>query len=82
MQFFCKLILVNILAYHEISLFRCNKDVQHCRIHQGEHGYGFAEPFLIYPNLRDLVLHYSENSLLMHNDLLNTTLKYPARLAS
>ncbi|XP_063609789.1 phosphatidylinositol 3-kinase regulatory subunit alpha-like isoform X2 [Penaeus indicus] len=60
----------------------CNKEVQHCRIHQGEHGYGFAEPFLIYPSLRDLVLHYSENSLLMHNDLLNTTLKYPARLAS
>ncbi|KAK8389634.1 hypothetical protein O3P69_008965 [Scylla paramamosain] len=60
----------------------CNKEVQHCKIHQGEHGYGFAEPFLIYPTLRDLVLHYSENSLLMHNDLLNTTLKYPARMAS
>lgn len=60
----------------------CNKEVQHCKIHQGEHGYGFAEPFLIYPTLRDLVLHYSENSLLMHNDLLNTTLKYPAGMAS
>lgn len=60
----------------------CNKDVHHCRIFKGENGYGFAEPFLIYPTLRDLVLHYSENSLLMHNDLLNTTLKYPAHPAS
>lgn len=60
----------------------CNKEVQHCKIYEGEHGYGFAEPFLIYPTLGDLVLHYSENSLLMHNDLLNTTLKYPARMAS
>ncbi|KAG0729017.1 Phosphatidylinositol 3-kinase regulatory subunit alpha [Chionoecetes opilio] len=60
----------------------CNKEVQHCKIHEGEHGYGFAEPFLIYRKLKDLVLHYSENSLLMHNDLLNTTLKYPARMAS
>ncbi|KAK4305263.1 hypothetical protein Pmani_022823 [Petrolisthes manimaculis] len=60
----------------------CNKEVQHCKIYEGEHGYGFAEPFLIYPTLQDLVLHYSENSLLMHNDLLNTPLKFPARMAS
>ncbi|XP_053627871.1 phosphatidylinositol 3-kinase regulatory subunit alpha isoform X2 [Cherax quadricarinatus] len=60
----------------------CNKEVQHCRIYEGGHGYGFAEPFLIYPTLRDLVLHYSENSLLMHNDLLNTPLKYPALMNS
>ncbi|XP_071543394.1 phosphatidylinositol 3-kinase regulatory subunit alpha isoform X4 [Panulirus ornatus] len=60
----------------------CNKEVQHCKIHEGEQGYGFAEPFLIYPTILDLVLHYSENSLLMHNDLLNTTLKYPARMTS
>ncbi|XP_068231102.1 phosphatidylinositol 3-kinase regulatory subunit alpha isoform X3 [Palaemon carinicauda] len=60
----------------------CNNEVQHCRIYKGEHGYGFAEPFLIYPTLKDLVLHYSEDSLVMHNDLLNTTLKYPARTAS
>ncbi|XP_076036314.1 phosphatidylinositol 3-kinase regulatory subunit alpha isoform X1 [Oratosquilla oratoria] len=52
-------------------------DVQHCLIYQGEHGYGFAEPFLIYPTLSKLVIHYAKNSLLMHNDLLNTTLKYP-----
>ncbi|XP_045581852.2 phosphatidylinositol 3-kinase regulatory subunit alpha isoform X3 [Procambarus clarkii] len=60
----------------------CSKEVQHCRIYEGGHGYGFAEPFLIYPTLRDLVLHYSENSLLMHNDLLNTPLKYPALMNS
>ncbi|XP_064099652.1 phosphatidylinositol 3-kinase regulatory subunit alpha-like isoform X3 [Macrobrachium nipponense] len=60
----------------------CNREVQHCRIFKGEHGYGFAEPFLIYPTLKDLVLHYAENSLFMHNDLLSTTLKFPARTAS
>ncbi|XP_066986923.1 phosphatidylinositol 3-kinase regulatory subunit alpha isoform X1 [Macrobrachium rosenbergii] len=60
----------------------CNREVQHCRIYKGEHGYGFAEPFLIYPTLKDLVLHYAEDSLIMHNDLLNTTLKFPARTAS
>lgn len=60
----------------------CNKEVQHCRIYQGENGFGFAEPFLIYATLRDLVLHYSKNSLLMHNDLLNTTLNFPARPGS
>lgn len=60
----------------------CNKEIQHCMIFKGEHGYGFAEPFLIYPTLLDLVLHYSENSLLMHNDLLNTSLKFPLRMAS
>ncbi|XP_042219270.1 phosphatidylinositol 3-kinase regulatory subunit alpha-like isoform X2 [Homarus americanus] len=60
----------------------CNKEVQHCRIYEGGQGFGFAEPFLIYPTLRELVRHYSENSLLMHNDLLNTPLRYPALMNS
>ncbi|XP_050705472.1 phosphatidylinositol 3-kinase regulatory subunit alpha-like isoform X2 [Eriocheir sinensis] len=60
----------------------CNREVQHCKIYEGKQGYGFAEPFLIYPTLYDLVFHYSENSLLMHNDLLNTPLKYPAGVDS
>lgn len=60
----------------------CNHEVQHCRIFQGDDGYGFAEPYLLYPTLVDLVVHYSENSLVMHNDLLSTTLRYPARPAS
>ncbi|MCL4118644.1 UNVERIFIED_CONTAM: hypothetical protein GTU68_038065 [Idotea baltica] len=55
----------------------CNNGVQHCLIFKGE-GYGFAEPFLIYHTLMDLVNHYSRNSLEMHNDLLGTKLKYPA----
>ncbi|KAB7506722.1 Phosphatidylinositol 3-kinase regulatory subunit alpha [Armadillidium nasatum] len=55
----------------------CNKEVQHCLIHKSE-GYGFAEPFLIYSTLLDLVSHYSLNSLEVHNDCLTTTLKYPA----
>ncbi|KAK7074491.1 Phosphatidylinositol 3-kinase regulatory subunit gamma, partial [Halocaridina rubra] len=68
-------------VYYALSI-TCNNEVHHCRIFRGENGYGFAEPFLIYPTLKDLVLHYSKNSLFMHNDLLNTTLKYPARPAS
>lgn len=57
--------------------FRCNNEVQHCLIHKSDGGYGFAEPYLIYGSLKELVLHYSRNSLLIHNDLLNTALTYP-----
>lgn len=56
----------------------CNETVNHCIIHQTERGYGFAEPYNIYGSLKQLVLHYANNSLEEHNDTLQTTLKYPA----
>lgn len=56
----------------------CNDTVNHCIIHQTERGFGFAEPYNIYGSLKQLVLHYANNSLEEHNDTLQTTLKYPA----
>lgn len=55
-----------------------NGTVNHCIIYQTEHGtFGFAEPYNIYKSLKELVLHYSTNSLEEHNESLQTTLKYP-----
>ncbi|CAL4073694.1 unnamed protein product [Meganyctiphanes norvegica] len=56
-----------------------DQQVQHSLILQGNYGYGFNEPFLIFPTLRDLVHNYSKESLRMHNAVLNTTLNYPAK---
>lgn len=58
-----------------------NGTVNHCIIYQTEHGtFGFAEPYNIYKTLKDLVLHYSINSLEEHNESLQTTLKIPYNL--
>lgn len=55
-----------------------NGTVNHCIIYQTEHGtFGFAEPYNIYKSLKELVLHYSINSLEEHNEALQTTLKTP-----
>ncbi|XP_014670283.1 PREDICTED: phosphatidylinositol 3-kinase regulatory subunit alpha-like isoform X2 [Priapulus caudatus] len=51
--------------------------VGHCKVLKTEQGYGFAEPFTIYQSLKELVLHYQQNSLADHNDKLPTTLKHP-----
>lgn len=51
--------------------------VCHCLIYKTERGFGFAEPFNIYPSLVSLVLHYAQTSLEEHNDALSTTLAYP-----
>jgi len=59
----------------------CNNVVGHCLIYSGKNGYGFAEPYNIYPSLRALVLHYAQNSLEEHNDVLRTTLTYPVGAA-
>ncbi|XP_063994479.1 uncharacterized protein LOC135172035 isoform X1 [Diachasmimorpha longicaudata] len=56
----------------------CNGTVNHCIIYATERGYGFADPYNIYENLKQLVLHYAQNSLEEHNESLNTTLTYPA----
>lgn len=55
----------------------CNGLVNHCIIHCTGTGFGFAEPYNIYPTLKDLVLHYATNSLEIHNDSLKTKLLYP-----
>lgn len=54
-----------------------NGEVGHCIIQQTKRGFGFAEPFTIYPTLKGLVLHYAQTSLYEHNDSLQTTLAYP-----
>ncbi|KAK7583851.1 hypothetical protein V9T40_004814 [Parthenolecanium corni] len=55
----------------------CNDTVNHCIIYETPRGYGFAEPYNIYDSLKSLVLHYSQNSLEEHNDVLTTTLAHP-----
>ncbi|XP_056132812.1 phosphatidylinositol 3-kinase regulatory subunit gamma-like [Lampris incognitus] len=53
-------------------------DVKHCVIYRTSTGYGFAEPYNLYPSLRELVLHYRHTSLVQHNQRLNVTLAWPA----
>lgn len=60
----------------------CSNEVQHCLIYKSVRGYGFAEPYLIYSSLMELVVHYSHASLIIHNDLLNTSLTYPVKSVS
>lgn len=55
----------------------CHDVTNHCIIHETKKGLGFAEPYNIYPTLKDLVLHYATNSLEIHNDSLNTVLAHP-----
>ncbi|XP_017772624.1 PREDICTED: phosphatidylinositol 3-kinase regulatory subunit alpha isoform X2 [Nicrophorus vespilloides] len=55
----------------------CNGIVNHCIINETKKGLGFAEPYNIYDSLKNLVLHYSQNSLEIHNESLKTTLTYP-----
>ena len=61
-------------------LFRYENDVKHVPILQGLNGYGFAEPHNIYKTLEDLINHYHNQSLRMHNNKLDTTLRTPYRL--
>ncbi|CAG0882423.1 unnamed protein product [Darwinula stevensoni] len=60
---------------------RCSDKVGHCLIISSERGVGFAEPYDMYPTLRDLVEHYMHVSLRNHNSQLPTTLAYPVRAA-
>uniref|UniRef100_A0AAG5D8K6 Phosphatidylinositol 3-kinase regulatory subunit n=1 Tax=Anopheles atroparvus TaxID=41427 RepID=A0AAG5D8K6_ANOAO len=71
------LIRARSAGHHALSI-ACNGCVNHCIIQKTERGYGFAEPYFIYDSLKSLVVHYASNSLEEHNDLLQTTLKYPA----
>lgn len=70
--------LVRPSSTHQYALsIACNGITNHCIIQKTKRGLGFAEPYNIYDSLKSLVLHYSQNSLEIHNDSLNTTLKYP-----
>ena len=51
--------------------------IGHCQIFPTDRGLGFAEPYNVYPTLKDLVLHYSQNSLEVHNEMLKECLRFP-----
>ena len=55
----------------------CKGVVEHCKIEKTDRGFGFKDAFNIYPSLLELVLHYSKNSLEVHNEVLTTTLEIP-----
>ena len=55
----------------------CNGAVEHCKIFKGSSGYGFADPFNQHDTLLNLVLYYSENSLVHLNEKVNTALQIP-----
>lgn len=55
-----------------------NDTVYHCVIYESEKGtFGLAEPYNIFKTLKELVIHYSTNSLEEHNETLQTTLLHP-----
>lgn len=64
-------------AGHYALSISCNGMTNHCIIYETPKGFGFAIPYNTFPTLNALVLHYAENSLEEHNDVLSTTLKYP-----
>lgn len=56
----------------------CNGIVNHCIVNETPKGlFGFAEPYNIYSSLKDLVMHYSQNSLEEHNDSMTVMLAFP-----
>ncbi|KAK7479856.1 hypothetical protein BaRGS_00028936, partial [Batillaria attramentaria] len=57
----------------------CRGTVGHCKILHRDTGYGFADPYFIFPTLRDLVMHYHRTSLAEHNNDLDVCLLYPVR---
>nr|CAB3264881.1 phosphatidylinositol 3-kinase regulatory subunit gamma [Phallusia mammillata] len=57
------------------------QEVHHCLIEHTSDGYGFAEPFNLHVTLTDLVLHYAHNSLIPHNERLDTKLETPLAVA-
>ncbi|XP_070196149.1 phosphatidylinositol 3-kinase regulatory subunit alpha-like [Littorina saxatilis] len=63
---------------HVLSIV-CRGQVGHCKILRRDTGYGFADPYFIFPSLRDLVMHYHRTSLAEHNNELDVCLLYPVR---
>lgn len=62
-----------------IAYRRVDKGVGHILIHRSERGFGFTEPYLLFPTLNDLVVYYAGHSLEEHNPQLTTTLAHPLR---
>lgn len=62
-----------------IAYRRVDKGVGHILIHRSERGFGFTEPYLLFPTLNDLVVYYANHSLEEHNPQLTTTLAHPLR---
>ena len=60
-----------------IAYRKVDKGVGHILIHRSERGFGFTEPYLLFPTLNDLVVYYADHSLEEHNQQLTTTLAYP-----
>ena len=60
-------------------MYRCRGSVGHCKVLKQESGYGFADPYFIFPTLKDLVNHYHRTSLAEHNNDLDICLLYPVR---
>ena len=56
---------------------RVNGDVMHLKLQYEDQKYGFAYPYIIYSSITDLVVAYTEASLVMHNHNLDTTLTTP-----
>ena len=53
------------------------KGIGHIQILRSDRGYGFTEPYLLFPSLVDLVFYCASHSLEEHNPDLTTTLAYP-----
>ncbi|BFY99582.1 hypothetical protein BsWGS_02622 [Bradybaena similaris] len=64
---------------HVLSIV-CRGSIGHCKILHSETGYGFVEPYLIFPSLKELVIHYHHTSLAEHNNELDICLLFPVRL--
>lgn len=60
-----------------IAYRKVDKGVGHILIHRSERGFGFTEPYLLFPTLNDLVVYYAGHSLEEHNSQLTTTLAHP-----
>lgn len=64
----------------------CDGEIGHCQISHSENGFGFIintdegpmEDLVFFASLKELVLHYSTNSLEGYNKKLKTMLLYPA----
>lgn len=64
--------------YHWVVSLKHRGFVKHIEVKRGAEGYfGFAINYTTYPTLVDLVRHYHENTLQIHNPELDTTLKFP-----
>nr|SVE76070.1 EOG090X0F8Y [Daphnia hispanica] len=60
-----------------IACRNVEKGVGHILIYRSERGFGFTEPYLLFPTLNDLVVYYAGHSLEELNPKMNTKLAYP-----